>query len=131
MNKITLFIVFLIMSCGNPTYTDAECDYIESFFIKDEFNFIFIKDRGRPGGVYTFQVTDLEKDSLYLYKNLDVWPSEVMWFLEKEDTLRKIKGDSILYIMKKDTVLEYHYACDQSYINGRPIMEILKEKGIK
>lgn len=122
--------IILISSCGKPTYTKEDCIRKTKNFIDSSFDSaVFIKDdKIVATNILYLKMND--KDSIYKYKTESVWPISLTYFHEKGDILEKKKGDSILYIIKKDTILRFQYACDQSYINGRPVQKILKEKGL-
>jgi len=121
--------IILFSSCENTTYTKEDCIKKTKNFIDSNFDsvvFIKYKKFGATNKLY-FKLKD--KDSILEYKTQSAWPISLDFFYEKGDVINKKKGDSILYMIKKDTILKYQYACDQSYINGRPIGEILKERG--
>jgi|SRR5690606_3104197 len=127
---IIISSIILVISCGKPTYTKEECIVKTSDFINSSFDsvvFLKYKKFGATNKLY-FKLKD--NDSIVEYKTQSAWPISLNFFYEKGDVIKKKKGDSILYMIKKDTILKYQYACDESYINGRPIGEILKEKGI-
>lgn len=124
--RLIIFGFFLLIACNSK----RDCVYLESFFREDSFHFIYIKDEGRSSATYQKRVRSMNNDNIYVYKTNALWPGAVGLFLEKGDTLKKIKGENVLYIYKKDTILIYKDICGESYINDKPIREILIEKGI-
>src|SRR5690554_3477124 len=123
--------IILFSSCENTTYTKEDCIKKTKNFIDSNFDsVVFIKYK-KFGSTNKLSFKLKDKDSVLEYKTQDAWPISLDFFYEKGDVINKKKGDSILYMIKKDTILKYQYACDQSYINGRPVQKILKEKGIR
>jgi|SRR5690554_3788124 len=123
-----LIILAFFISCQSETET---CVKLKKNWEDENFdNAIYLKsDKVAEMNILSFNL--MNKDSLFEYRTNSGWPLSLTYFFEKGDILEKKKGDSILYIIKKDTVLRFQYACDQSYINGRPVQKILKEKGIR
>src|SRR5690606_3483183 len=128
---IIISSIILVFSCGKPPYTKEECIIKTKDFIDSSFDSVVFIKYNKFGSTNKLSFKLKDKYSVLEYKTQDAWPISLDFFYEKGDVINKKKGDSILYMIKKDTILKYQYACDQSYINGRPVQKILKEKGIR
>src|SRR5690554_2599766 len=111
--------VILFSSCENTTYTKEDCIKKTKNFIDSNFDSVVFIKKDRFGATNKLYLKMKNKDSVFQYKTQSAWP--LIQYFERGDILNKVKGDSIPYITKEDTVLRYQYACDQMYINGKPI----------
>jgi len=123
-----LIILVSFISCQNERET---CMKLKKHWEDEKFDSVIFFKKEKRVATSTLYLKKNNNDSAYEYQTDSAWPLSLTYFLEKDDILEKKKGDSILYIIKKDTVLKFQYACDQSYINGKPVLEILKKKGIR
>jgi len=112
-------LIFLI-SCNNE---NEGCVRLKEMWKNENLNgVIYLKsDKIAETNILHFKL--IEQDSSFQYKTTSGWPLSLSYFLKEGDVINKIKGDSIMYIIKKDTILQYQYDCPQSYINGKPVME--------
>lgn len=123
MKKIIVFIVLIFFGCSEK----KDCDHINSVFNSDEFGFIYIENKGRSGYTYKMKVKSEIKDSQYIYSTNNIWPAEIYHILDRGDTLRKFKNDSVIYILKKDQIFEYKNRCGETYVNNIVFSEFLKK----
>jgi len=117
--KLIICSIIFFSSCENTTYTKEDCIKKTKNFIDSNFDSVVFIKKDRFGSINKLYFKLKGKDSIHEYKTQSAWP--LMKYFEEGDVLKKVKGDSILYIIKKDTVITYQYGCEHMYINGKPI----------
>lgn len=106
----------LIIICGVSISSSCEkvnCDKIAEDLKNDELWIVFFENNSKKS-YHSFDITGKNKfgrDTLISEENryLSAFKEE---YFEKGDTIIKKKGETTLYIHKKDTTLSFPFECD-------------------